>query len=186
VRTGAPQSLSLGLEEYRIRASRLLKELRGADLALALQAANRFCILPGFADKAPGDIYNSRDQVKRKLALTVIAREAGFSNWPELKAAMPGRVDVAFDTTRLFERTATFLNLWYRTYAEAREVLTTVPKRYLFPYRHQFVVCEGHLLEDQGIDTSDPDWEHIGRDWAQPLDVKARARLAVRLRRVLK
>jgi hypothetical protein len=186
VRTKAPQSLSLNLDEYRIRASRLLKELRGADLALGLRAANRFCILPGFADKAPGDIYNSRDQVKRKHSLTVIAREAGFQDWPELKGSMSSNINIGFDTTRLFQRTATFLNLWYRTYAEAREVLTTVPKRYLFPYRHQFVVCEGQLLEDQGIDTSDPDWERIGRDWAKPLDVKAYARLAVRLRRVLK
>ena len=186
MRIEASQSLSLNLEEYRIRASRLLKELRGADLALGLRAANRFCILPGFAEKAPGDIYNSRDQVKRKLALTVIAREAGFQDWPALKAAMSSNAGIVFDTTRLFQRTATYLNLWYRTYAEASEVLTTDPKRYLFPYRHQFVVCEGQLLEDQGIDTSNPDWERIGRDWVKPLDAKAQARLAVRLRRVVK
>ncbi len=186
MRTETPQSLSLNLEEYRIRASRLLKELRGVDLALALQAANRFSILPSFAGNAPGDIYNGRDQVKRKLALTVIAREAGFQDWPELKASVSSNVGIAFDTTRVFQRTATYLNLWYRTYAEAREVLTTVPKRYLFPYRHQFVVCEGQLLEDQGIDTTDPDWERIGRDWANPLDTKAHARLSVRLRRVVK
>ena len=186
MRTDAPQSLSLNLEEYRIRASRLLKEVRGADLALALHAANRFCLLPGFADKAPGDILNNRDQLKRKHALTVIAREAGFNDWPELKASMSPNVDVGFDTTRLFQRTATYLNLWYRTYAEAREVLTADPKRYLFPYRHQFVVCEGQLLEDQGIDIADPDWERIGRDWVQPLDRKALARLAVRLRHAVK
>jgi len=186
VRTDALQNLSLNLDEYRIRASRLLKELRGTDLALALHAANRFCILPGFADKAPGDIYNGRDRLKRKHALTVIAREGGFKDCPQLKSSMPPQCDIGFDTTRLFQRTATFLNLWYRTYAEAREVLTPNPKRYLFPYRHQFVVCEGQLLEDQGIDTSDPDWERIGRDWVKPLDARAQARLAVRLRRLLK
>jgi hypothetical protein len=176
--------MRINLEEYRIRASRLLKELRGGDLALALRAANRFCSLPGFAGKARGDIYNGRDQLKRKHALAVVAREAGFQDWPELKASMCPNVDIGFDTSRLFQRTATFLNLWYRTYDEAREVLTTNPKRYLFPYRNQFVVCEGQLLEDQGIDIADPDWERIGRDWAQPLDKKALARLAVRLRRV--
>lgn len=186
MRTDAPQTLPLNLEEYRIRASRLLKELRGPDLALGLHAANRFHILPGFADKAPGDIYNSRDRIKRKHALTVIAREAGFNDWPELKASTPPAVEIGFDATRLFQRTATFLNLWYRTYDQAREVLTADPKRYLFPYRHQFVVCEGQLLEDQGIDTADPDWERIGRDWVKPLDARAHARLAVRLRRVVK
>jgi hypothetical protein len=186
VRTDAPQTFSLNLEEYRIRASRLLKELRGTDLALALLAASRFCALPGFADKSPGDIYNSRDQLKRKHALTVMAREAGFQDWRELKASVAPNGDIGFDTTRLFQRTATYLNLWYRTYAEAREVLTAPPKRYLFPYRHQFVVCEGQLLADQGVDTSDPDWERIGRDWVKPLDARAQARLAVRLRRVMK
>jgi hypothetical protein len=185
VRTDAPQTLSLNLEEHRIRATRLLKELRGADLAAGLHAANRFCILPGFADKAPGDIHNNRDRLQRKHALAVVAREAGFNGWPELKAATPP-ADIGFDATRLFQKTATFLNLWYRTYSEAREVLTADPKRYLFPYRHQFVVCEGQLLEDQGIDTADPDWERIGRDWVKPLDARAHARLAVRLRRAVK
>jgi len=186
VRPDASQTLSLNLEEYRIRASRLLKELRGTDLALGLRAANRFGILPGFEDKAPGDIYNSRDRLRRKHALTVIAREAGFEDWPELKDSISRAGDLGFDTRRLFQRTATFLNLWYRTYEQAREVLTEDPKRYLFPYRHQFVVCEGQLLADQGIDTADPDWERMGRDWVRPLDARARARLAVRLRRVVK
>ena len=56
-------------------------------------------------------------------------------------------------------------------------------RRYLFPYRQHFVVCEAALLEDLGINPNDPDWDRIGRDWVRPLDVRAQARLAVRLRR---
>jgi hypothetical protein len=37
--------------------------------------------------------------------------------------------------------------------------------------------------ESLGVDTADPDWDRIGRDWAKPLDPAAHARLSVRLRR---
>jgi len=89
-----------------------------------------------------------------------------------------------FETTRLFQpRTGGFLNLWYSRYDEAKQVLRTEPRRYLFPYRHQFVAVEASFLEALGVDGTDPDWERIGRDWVQPRDAAAQARLAVRLRR---
>ena len=95
-------------------------------------------------------------------------------------------VAVDFDTTRLFPpRVAAFLNLWFRRYDQAREVLTAHPARYLFPYRHQFVICEAGLLEHLGVDPRDPDWERMGRDWVNPLDPEARERLALRLRAIL-
>lgn len=158
------------LEEHKIRATRLMKSLRGPG---GLTASRRFRILPVWADSTPEQILA---QAKHKHALAVIAREAGFEDWVQLK--------ISFDPARLFgPRTAVFLNLWFRNYEEARQALTTEPKWYLFPYRRQFVVCEAQLLEDQNIDTSDPDWERIGRDWVKPLDAAAHARLGLQLRR---
>jgi hypothetical protein len=91
--------------------------------------------------------------------------------------------DEQFDTARLFpRRTAAFLNLWYRTYPEAKEVLDLHPARFLFPYRTQFVVCEGSMLEYLGIDTNDPDWAKIAHDWHQPNDAAAHERLSLRLK----
>ena len=52
---------------------------------------------------------------------------------------------------------------------------------YLFPFRHQFFICEYGFLEAREIDLSDPDWERIGRDWVRPTDVEARDRLERRL-----
>ena len=95
-------------------------------------------------------------------------------------------LDETFDTTRLFpRRTAAFLNLWYRTYNEAKAALTEYPDRLLFPYRKQFVVCEATMLEYLTIDTNDPDWKRIGHDWLSRDDPAAHARLAHRLRELL-
>jgi hypothetical protein len=161
------------LEEYRIRASLLMKDLRAPDPAMVRRAARRFRILPALAGRTLAEIAANRDGIRRKHALAVIAREAGFETWLELRTG--------FDTTRLF-RGGAFLNLWYKHYDEAREVLGHEPKRYLFPYQRQFVVCESTLLEDRGIDTTDPDWERIGRDWANPGDRAAHARLTKKLK----
>ncbi len=175
------------LQEYRIRASRLMKELHGADPATALQAAGRFRILSAWAGQASEQILAVRDRVQRKHALAVVAREGGFEDWLDLRASVDDSpAETGFDTTRLFPpRNAVFLNLWFARYEEARQVLDENPTRYLFPYRHQYVLCEAGLLENLGVDAADPDWDRIGRDWVKPRDMEARSRLAVRLRRAV-
>jgi hypothetical protein len=93
------------LEEYRIRAGKLLKDLRGTDPTRALQAARRFRILPSWTGRTP-------DRVQRKHALAVIAREAGFRDWPHLRTSVGASPAAGFETTRLFQpRTGGFLNL---------------------------------------------------------------------------
>jgi hypothetical protein len=186
VRTEPSTSAFNHLEECRIRATRLMKELRASDRVTALRAAKRFQILPAWAGRTLGQIQETRDRIQRKHALAVVAKEAGFEDWLHLKAAGAAGDPPAFDTTRLFLRTATFLNLWFRSYDEARQVLNGEPKRYLFPYREQFVVCESALLESLGVDTNDPDWERIARDWVKPRDPQAHARLTVRLSRTVR
>jgi hypothetical protein len=175
------------LEEYRIRASRLMKDLRDADPTAALQAAGRFQVLSAWAGMTTGQIRDARDRVQRKHALAVVAREGGFRDWLHLRASVEDAPDeTGFDTTRLFPpRNAVFLNLWFARYEEARKVLDADPTRYLFPYRHQYVLCEAGLLENLGVDAADPDWDRIGRDWVKPRDTEARSRLAVRLRRAV-
>ena len=175
------------LEEYRIRASRLMKDLRDADPTTALNAAGRFQVLSGWAGMAPEQIRDARDRIQRKHALAVVAREGGFQDWLELRASVDDTpAETGFDTTKLFPpRNAVFLNHWFARYEQARQVLDAEPTRYLFPYRHQYVLCEAGLLENLGVDAADPDWDRIGRDWVKPRDTEARARLAVRLRRAV-
>lgn len=170
------------IDEYRVRASRLLKELRLGDAAAALSAGRRLQSVPAWAAATPEEIVAARDAVRRKHALAAVAAEAGFRDWADLKARCEAAPTGHFDTTLLF-RGAAFLNHWCKTYGEAREVLLARPGTFLFPYREHYVVCEAALLEARGVDASDPDWERIERDWVRPLDGKAWSRLCVRLRR---
>ena len=175
------------LEEVRIRASRLRKELNSPDDAIAMRSAERFRAIASFRDQTAEQIVATRALVRRKHALAVVAVEAGFANWLELRCAKTPGTHATFDTTRLFQRgSAGFLNLWFRNYDQARALLTAEPKRYLFPHREHFFLCEALFLENAGVDPAHPDWERIGRDWVKPADGGASARLAVRLRRALR
>jgi hypothetical protein len=160
-----PQAL---LDEARIRASKLLKQLRSEDREASFGAARRI-------EKWLG----AREEIRRKHALDVVASEFGYQNWLHLKRSATARK--SFDTDILFQRNATFLNLWFKTYEEARAVLDP-PTRYLFPHRQHFVVCEEGMLRALGIDIQDEDWERIGRDWVQPVDPEAWNRLATKLK----
>ncbi len=170
------------LAEYKIRASKLLKDFASADKRRAFGAAYRLSSL--WPDGNANELLADKSRVQRKHALAVIAREMGFRDWQHLSAEAHVELP-AFDTARLFTaKTGFYLNAWFVTYDEAKAALNR-KDRFLFPYRHQFVVCEGGLLKTLGIDVSDPDWEAIGRDWAKPLDAKAHYRLNQKLARIV-
>lgn len=170
------------LDEYKIRASKLMKDFASADKRKAYGAAHRLASL--WTDVKPNDLLADKSRVQRKHALAVIAREMGFRDWQHLVAEAHIEMP-AFDTTRLFPPSTSFyLNSWFVTYDEARAALTR-KDRFLFPYRHQFVVCEAGLLKSLGIDIDDPDWALIGRDWAKPLDTSAHYRLNQKLARIV-
>ena len=61
------------IEEYRIRASRLLKALRGTDDTAAARAEERLRQLPQVAGLA-------KNEIRRKHALAIVAREAGYGS----------------------------------------------------------------------------------------------------------
>jgi len=171
------------LAEYKIRASKLLKDFASDDKRRAFHAAHRLAAL--WPDLDANALLADKARVRRKHALAVIAHEMGFRDWRHLTEEAHVELP-AFDTTRLFPPSTSFyLNAWFTTYAEARDALGTRKDRFLFPYRRQFVVCEGGLLVSLGIDVKDPDWEAIGRDWAKPHDAGAHYRLNQKLVRIV-
>ena len=173
------------LRECKIRASLLLKALQSDDRIRALAAVDRFRALPKYAELTPERLLAWRDQLRRKHALAVIATEAGFTSWTELRAVCDREtIDVRADIDRLFENGAMYLNHWSGTYEEARAILDQAGG-YLFPYRSQFVVCPAGKLEAHGVDAFDPDWARIGFDWVEPNDRAAFRRLNARLVAVL-
>jgi hypothetical protein len=169
------------LDECKIRASLLLKDIRSDDPLRARRAADRLRALPFFAPLEPDEIIERRDSIQLKHALAVIAAELGYATWNDCKRRLETPAADRLDPEAFFAKLgAAYLNRWFARYEEAREVLDA-EGGYLFPYRHQFFVCAPGFLSDRGIDPDDPDWARISRDWVRPLDEAALARLERKL-----
>ena len=183
---GTGSTSTLTLHECKVRASLLLKDLDSSDSARATRAAERMRALPFFAGLPLGEVLARRDTVRHKHGLAVIAREAGHATWTQLKHALSDAEPApapapTLDTGGFFQKQpSVFLNRWCATYEEAAASLAA-QGGFLFPFRHQWFVCEAEFLQALGIDTKDPDWERMGRDWVRPRDSAARARLEVKL-----
>lgn len=174
------------LDEYRLEAESLFRDLHKGTGAAALRAAKRFQALDAWRNRRAQEIRACANAIRLEDAQQVVARENGFADWSELAAQTAG-APVVFRTARLFpEKADVFLNLWFRSYEDARAAHEAEPDLILFPYGQQFVLCEPALLGWLGADPHDPDWEQIGRDWVQPLDEAARLRLAARLHKALR
>jgi hypothetical protein len=179
--TGSPAVSPLPLHECKVRASLLLKDLASPDSARATRAAERLRQVPPFAGLSLGEVLARKDSVRRKHVLTVIAREQGQPSWSALKQELEAAPRPGFDTELFFARDrGGFLNHWFSTYEQAAASLQ-VAGGYLFPFRTQFFVCEAGFLKTLGVDTADPDWQRMGRDWVRPREPAARARLEAKL-----
>jgi hypothetical protein len=171
------------LHEHKVQASLLHKDLGSSDLPRATRAAERLRVLPVFASLSVAELLARRDTVRHKHALDAIARERGAASWAELKHALeqeaPPRLSIEAFFSKGQGRSA-FLNRWFSTYAEALASLRT-QGGYLFPYRTQFFLCDAGFLQALGVAPHDPDWERMGRNWVEPQDAEARARLEQQL-----
>jgi hypothetical protein len=148
---------SITVEEYKIKASLLLKAIRANDPS----AAKRFKRLPEFADLSVGDILHQN--IRRKHALLLIAIENGFASWLDLK------MQVNFIV-------GGYLNSWFANYLEAKAHLDSTGG-YLLPYKNQFFICNDDYMKQIGFDPDDPDWKLIGYNWVVPDDKRAWQRL---------
>lgn len=152
--TDTPTDHSRTVREARIRASRILKAARAGDDAALQRLGGR---------------------LKRRHALDAAARELMGVSYLEL-IARAGRPPKA-DPTRFFERPlAAHWNHWFARYNEAAAHLRE-SGGFLFPFRRQFVVVDGHVLRTLGLASDHPDWQAIGFDWVRPRDSEAFARL---------
>jgi hypothetical protein len=116
------------------------------------------------------------DGVQRKDCLAMVAKELGFSSWPQAKAAISGEGTATEFGTLLYPKHATHFNLWYTRYEEAAAVRES-RNGYLLGYKKQFLVVDRYFIESLGLDPDDRDWFEIGYDWIRPWDVAARTRL---------
>lgn len=169
------------LPEYRIRARRLLKQLRSDSEEAAVAAAVRFGRLRSFSDRTFVQILEDCDRVRLKHALAVIALEHGYESWRALKATAEAGghstgSSPAWGRKMYTPKMDVFLNRWFARYEEAHASLRE-QGGFLLPYERQFFVCGEGAIRVLGLEPGDPDWDRIGRDWAKPLDPEAWQRL---------
>ncbi|MBI4750971.1 MAG: hypothetical protein HY774_21025 [Acidobacteria bacterium] len=179
-------SRPVNLDEYKIQASILLKNLRSTDPEKALTAASRFCRLSHLAQSTAVSILANKEDIKLKHALAVIALENNFPSWAELKHRME-KLD-AFRNKNTFtdlypRRCGGFLNEWYASYETASHHRQQTGG-YLLPYKSQFFICTAEYIRVLGLDPDDPDWERIGWNWAKPADQAAWERLNQKLKAI--
>lgn len=155
------------IQELKTRAGILRRRVQAQDPA-ALARVARHADLRGGA-------------FQRRHALTLMAREFGFTGWPHALHILAGDGVVAdFGTTLFPARCAAHTNLWFKNYAEAARVREE-KSEYLLAYRQHFAVVDGYFLESLGLDPADPDWAALGYDWVRPESLEARHRLYAKL-----
>lgn len=152
------------LDTLKRDAARLLKQARSGDAA----ARRRFERLD-----------NPPEAPRLKHALAVVAREAGFAGWTELKQARNG-----LDFTEFFAAPGLCdsVNVWFATYDEARAV-HQVKGGVLLPYRRHYFVGSTAILGRLGFEAGHADWAAIGYDFARPACAAAHARIKAALER---
>lgn len=151
------------LEEFKIRASLLLKALNGDDGQKKARASERW-----------QRHFEVPHHPRRKQALQVVALENGFGSWAELKAHFEPQTGI----TLCPRGSAGFLNEWHNSYDQASAARQRSDGYLLLHGRHFFVCSRSYIESVLGLDPDDPDWERMGKDWARPRDPQARERLA--------
>lgn len=123
------QSHSKSIDYYKKSASLLLKDLNGSDSPRVASALARLQLLERSNLSVPA-------KVQRKHALTVVALEAGFRSWLDLKQQL--EQEKCLDFTEFFAllRFGGFINHWFSSYEEAR-AFQSQHGGLLLPYRKQ-------------------------------------------------
>jgi hypothetical protein len=115
-------------------------------------------------------------ELQRRHCLAAVARQLGFRSWKHAKDVLSDVEQRDFGTLLYPSSCSGHYNIWSASYDEAKEI-RAAHGGFLLVYRHQFLVVDEAYIDSMGLDPADPDWARIGRDWARPGDLAARARL---------
>lgn len=176
--TNAPQNIL----EFKIKAKKLLKEIKSGDQRISAKAAKRFESIKRFKGKTQVEILKNIKIIRLKDALAVIAEEYGHRSWTLLKKKLEYREKKKNpDNSFLYPpRCRGFFNNWYRNYSEAKSKLEEYGG-FLLSYGEDFFIADKNYIEALGLDPNDSDWEKIGWNWVEPKEPIARERLRQKL-----
>ena len=161
------------IEGAKRRARHLVSRARAGEE----QAVARLRSLPEFRAVGPESLG---EVLKHRHGLAVVARDLGFVGWSHLTALVQGTAMDDAGTILYPHGASAHWNIWSASYDEARAIRDE-HGGYLLAYKRHFFIVDRHFIETLGLDPEDDDWRRIGRDWARPADVAARARLIAKL-----
>jgi len=158
------------LEELKIKASILLKDLHAAQPEKQQKAAERLLQLPFLAHSNTAGVLADRDFFRLKHAQAVIAAEHSCSSWDILRRKV-------IEEDCLYHRSCgVYLNIWFARYDEARNY-HTIHGGYLLRFRKDFIVCTADYIRCLGLAHLHSDWHSIGYNWIEPQDKDAWKRI---------
>lgn len=112
--------------------------------------------------------------IQLKTCFEIIAKHSGFSSWRDMKENVEANEFIHF------QGASAHWSTWYSSYEEALEHLKA-GSGYLLSYQRHFFICDDHYIERLGISVDDPDLALVGRNWVEPQDKEAWARLSKKL-----
>lgn len=157
------------VDEMKHRARRLHRAAQTGDPS----AVARLQRLPELASLEAAEVAR---RAQRRHALSVLARDLGFSGWPHAKAVLSGEEHPHRGEVMFRDSHGALCNVWSASYEEARDI-RAAHGGYLLAYRSQFFIADASFIEHLGLDPDDPDWNRMGRDWVRPADRAAWARI---------
>ncbi len=186
------------IQDFKVKASILLKQFRKGELSVARAAAQKFLQLAEFADLSANELLQKQNRVQHKHALAVIALESKAQTWTELKQQTERKSRLnelrskfaksEADQYTVFQPNRNrkfmgFINDWYADYDSARAHLDKAGG-FLLPYKTQYFIVQAAYIEALGLDPNDPDWQKINFDWIKPADADAFVRLSQKVEKL--
>lgn len=140
--------MELALNEVKIQAKKLLKHIQNGN-----------SLTPKITRYLKQQAVTPPTNVQLKHCLNVIALHFGFTNWHHCQITLSGNSNLQeqpnLGTLLHNASCGAFINEWFATYQEAKEVLLKqYDSSYLLPYKTQFIVVKKEYLKSLGMDES--------------------------------
>lgn len=146
------------LDELKIKACLLLKNLKDTDPEKSRKAAQRFTQLSFLSGCRIEQVLSDSSLLKLKHALLVIALENGCNSWTSL------RDKIIKEDCLYYANGGSILNHWFGNYPEAKQ-FQALNGGYLLQYRQHYFICPEEFIEQLGLSSFKEEWEAIGYDW---------------------
>lgn len=154
------------LQELKVQASILRKQLKSSEKQLQEKAAKRFLQLPFHLYSTVDNVLADVDFYQLKHAYWVLAVENNYETWQQYRDA------IIREECMYTGSAGAFLNVWFANYDEAKNYQLE-KGGYLLPYRKDYFVCNEALIQELGLAEYKKEWEEINYDWAKPKNKKA-------------